>query len=48
MSVAEYVDCWRRWQQGEKQQPLYLKDWHFFNEFPDYKVCQLHEHLPPP
>jgi hypothetical protein len=39
MTVAEYVDWWRNRRHGEDEQLLYLKDWHFVNEFPNYKVA---------
>lgn len=38
MSVSEYVSWWRRHKAGEDDRLLYLKDWHFANEFPGYKV----------
>ena len=38
MTVAQYVDWWLRHKQGHEEQLLYLKDWHFVNEFPEYKV----------
>lgn len=38
MTVAEYVDWWSRHKLRQEEQLLYLKDWHFVNEFPDYKA----------
>ncbi|BDA42235.1 2-oxoglutarate and iron-dependent oxygenase JMJD4 [Coccomyxa sp. Obi] len=34
MTVAQYVEWWRRHKDGQEEQLLYLKDWHFVNEFP--------------
>lgn len=39
MSFCEYAE---RWNSGiAKAEGLYLKDWHFVNEFPDYKVLAI-------
>lgn len=39
MTVAEYADWWERKKEGlEEDAMLYLKDWHFTAEYPDYKV----------
>ncbi len=44
MTVAQYLDWWVRHKQGHEEQLLYLKDWHFVNEFPDYKAGPLSLH----
>ncbi|KAK9816935.1 hypothetical protein WJX72_007187 [[Myrmecia] bisecta] len=41
MTVAEFAQYWRRFQAGQERDILYLKDWHFANEFPGYKAYQL-------
>ncbi|KAI4326716.1 hypothetical protein MLD38_032000 [Melastoma candidum] len=46
MSVSEFVEEWRRRQEcgdianlaGEFRHVLYLKDWHFVREYPDYEA----------
>ena len=38
MALRDYCAWWQRHEAGEEDQPLYLKDWHFVNEFPDYHV----------
>ncbi|XP_057459752.1 arginine-specific demethylase JMJ20 isoform X3 [Actinidia eriantha] len=46
MSVSEFIDCWLEFSskecndastgEFEGQSPLYLKDWHFVKEYPEY------------
>lgn len=38
MTVSQYVEWWRRHKEGQEEQLLYLKDWHFVHEFPWYKA----------
>ncbi len=38
VTVREYADWWRGREAGQEADSLYLKDWHFVNEFPDCKV----------
>ena len=38
MSVAQFADWWQMHRAGKDARLLYLKDWHFTNEFPDYKA----------
>ena len=40
MTFAEYAAYWR--QRDVDDRLLYLKDWHFANEFPSYQVLHLH------
>ena len=40
MTVAQYVEWWLRHKQGQEEQLLYLKDWHFVHEFPWYKASR--------
>ena len=39
MSLAEYLKWWQQHKAGLDDRLLYLKDWHFVNEFPGYQVC---------
>ena len=39
MSLREYTKWWKQHKAGLDDRLLYLKDWHFVNEFPDYQVC---------
>ena len=39
MSLAEYLRWWQQHKAGLDDRLLYLKDWHFVNEFPGYQVC---------
>ena len=36
MTFHEFAKAWRL--NSDVADPLYLKDWHLVNEFPDYKV----------
>ncbi|KAK9901594.1 hypothetical protein WJX75_003934 [Coccomyxa subellipsoidea] len=45
MTAGQYVDWFRRHKQGQEEQLLYLKDWHFVNEFSDYKAYVLPEYF---
>ncbi|DBA81219.1 TPA: hypothetical protein ACH3X2_007033 [Trebouxia sp. C0005] len=38
MTVAEFAQWWKMHKAGQDDRLLYLKDWHFTNEFPDYKA----------
>lgn len=38
MTLRDYVTWWRRYKAGKAQGLLYLKDWHFADEFPAYNV----------
>ena len=38
MTVAEFAQWWNMHKAGQDERLLYLKDWHFTNEFPDYKA----------
>lgn len=40
MTVAEFAQWWKMHKAGQDDRLLYLKDWHFANEFPDYKAYQ--------
>ncbi len=40
MTVAEFAHWWKMHKAGQDDRLLYLKDWHFANEFPDYKAYQ--------
>lgn len=40
MTVAQFAQWWKRHKAGQDDRLLYLKDWHFANEFPDYKAYQ--------
>lgn len=40
MTVAEFAQWWRSHKAGQDDRLLYLKDWHFANEFPNYKAYQ--------
>ena len=40
MRVAEFAQWWKMHKAGQDDRLLYLKDWHFANEFPDYKAYQ--------
>lgn len=46
MTVGQYVDWFRRHKQGQEEQLLYLKDWHFVNEFSDYKASGIFPPIP--
>ena len=37
MTLSEFLDLWNGDDKGSSSQ-LYLKDWHFVNEFPNYQV----------
>ena len=43
MTFGEYAAYWR--QRDDDGRLLYLKDWHFANEFPSYQVLHLHSPL---
>ena len=38
MTVAEFGEWWQMHKAGKDARLLYLKDWHFVNEFPHYKA----------
>jgi hypothetical protein len=38
MTLREYAAWWRGREAGQEADNLYLKDWHFVNEFPDCTV----------
>ena len=38
MTVAEFAHWWNMHKAGQDDRLLYLKDWHFANEFPTYKA----------
>ncbi|KAL3152640.1 hypothetical protein ABBQ32_001654 [Trebouxia sp. C0010 RCD-2024] len=38
MTLADFADWWRMHKAGQDARLLYLKDWHFANEFPHYKA----------
>ena len=38
MSLAGYLRWWQQHKAGLDDRLLYLKDWHFVNEFPGYQV----------
>ncbi|CAL5220025.1 g1971 [Coccomyxa viridis] len=38
MSLREYAAWWKQDKAGLDDRLLYLKDWHFVNEFPDYQA----------
>ena len=38
MTVAEFGEWWQMHKAGKDSRLLYLKDWHFANEFPNYKA----------
>ena len=38
LTLREYVAWWRRRKQGLDTDLLYLKDWHFADEYADFKV----------
>ena len=38
MSVQDYVVAWKAARASSGPGSLYLKDWHFAAEFPEYKV----------
>ena len=40
MTVAEFGDWWQMHKAGKDGRLLYLKDWHFVNEFPHYKAYE--------
>ena len=40
MSLREYAEWWRQHKAGASGRLLYLKDWHFASEFPEYQVCR--------
>jgi hypothetical protein len=40
MTVAEFAQWWKMHKAGQDDRLLYLKDWHFANEFPDYTAYQ--------
>ncbi len=40
MTVAEFAHWWKMHKAGQDDRLLYLKDWHFANEFPDYTAYQ--------
>ena len=40
MTVAEFGQWWQMHKAGKDARLLYLKDWHFANEFPHYKAYE--------
>lgn len=40
MTVAEFGEWWQMHKAGKDARLLYLKDWHFVNEFPNYKAYE--------
>ena len=40
MTVAEFADWWRMHKAGKDSRLLYLKDWHFANQFPAYTAYE--------
>lgn len=40
MTVAEFGEWWQMHKAGKDARLLYLKDWHFVNEFPHYKAYE--------
>ena len=38
MSLREYAAWWEQHKAGLDHRLLYLKDWHFVNEFPEYQA----------
>ncbi len=38
MSLHEYAALWNQHKAGLDARLLYLKDWHFVNEFPEYQA----------
>ena len=48
MSLCEYAAWWSQHKAGLDDRLLYLKDWHFVNEFPEYQAgttfCSYQEH----
>ena len=38
MTLADFAEWWRMHKAGQDTRLLYLKDWHFANEFPHYKA----------
>ena len=40
MTVAEFAHWWKMHKAGQDDRLLYLKDWHFANEFPSYQAYQ--------
>ncbi|KAK9803323.1 hypothetical protein WJX73_002391 [Symbiochloris irregularis] len=41
MTLRDYVTWWKRYKAGKVQGLLYLKDWHFADEFPQYHAYRL-------
>lgn len=39
MSLCGYTEWWKQHKAGLDNRLLYLKDWHFVTEFPDYQAC---------
>ena len=38
MSLHDYAAWWKQHKAGLDHRLLYLKDWHFVNEFPEYQA----------
>lgn len=46
MFLQEYAAWWKQHKADLDNGLLYLKDWHFVNEFSEYQVCITLQHLP--
>lgn len=45
MTIGEFAEWWHMHKAGKDARLLYLKDWHFANEFPHYKAYNTPEYF---
>ena len=46
MTLSDFLDLWNGDDKGSSSSKLYLKDWHFVNDFPNYQVFHSYSRHP--